>query len=63
MLLWDEEGVEVPKARVDVANNQVSRTLISCNKSCSVLLCSRHLYEALVEEDIPELLPHLVQRM
>lgn len=60
MLLGHEEGVKVPEAGVDVTVRNQYTSSINAGK---YLLSCGHLHEALREEDVPELLPDLVQRM
>jgi hypothetical protein len=63
MLLGDEEGVEVPEAGVDEAGDRSVSYLNIVTWRRRVLLASWHLYETLIEEDGPELLPDFHQGM
>jgi len=60
MLLGDKEGVEVPKAGLNVSGRELARMAPKVVVSLPV---GRHFFEAHLEEDLPELMPYFIQGM
>ena len=57
MLLWDEKGVKVPEASLDVADKSLVDNL---NSQRPDSLCRRHLLKAHLEEDLTEFVANFV---
>jgi hypothetical protein len=61
LLLRNEEGVEIPETRINIST-ALSASFFTTRVSL-ILPARRHLHEALMEEDLAELLANLHQRV